>query len=414
MSNLSSHNLNSNTVNNSRITSCIGQRTIVPGGLNLPVNQCVGMNMKPETFIINSSTTPLFGSSHMYNISEKNIVVHGATLKLELPPLSGTNSFSGVYVPGQFMAERCNIVINGQVFDVIVDVENFLRLNLYKTDADRLSSNQGSGLYNSVPQRLANISSTTVNNIILIPLKCSFFDVVQPAILNDAHAIQMNVVMASQSQCVDVISGTLTSNSNIISSSLILKITRLSLEDSMLRLKSMQVRRFDTIYHSIIPTTYTASAGSTSSTFVLSNLMNQNVMQLLVVLRSSKQGAQQYNFMRVNTMNILDGASNSLTGGPLNSSYLANIQNRDISVSSYNTETSMGLNNNGANYYCFPFSCDPVASLQNGQILGNRRMMGNESVVITYVSALTSSIIVDVFAYVESYLQQGVSGYIKV
>ena len=328
--------------------------------------------------------------------------------------ISGTNSFSGVYVPGQFMAERCNIVINGQVFDVIVDVENFLRLNLYKTDADRLSSNQGSGLYNSVPQRLANISSTTVNNIILIPLKCSFFDVVQPAILNDAHAIQMNIVMASQSQCVDVISGTLTSNSNIISSSLILKITRLSVEDSMMRLKSMQVRRFDTIYHSIIPTTYTASAGSTSSTFVLSNLMNQNVMQLLVVLRSSKQGAQQYNFMRVNTMNILDGASNSLTGGPLNSSYLANIQNRDISVSSYNTETSMGLNNNGANYYCFPFSCDPVASLQYGQILGNRRMMGNESVVITYVSALTSSVIVDVFAYVESYLQQGVSGYIKV
>ena len=125
----------------------------------------------------------MWGSSHMFNISEKNVVYNGCTLRLELPPVVG----QGAYVPGQFMVDRINVVINGQVFDIIVDLENFLRLQLYSTDADRLSSNLASGLYTSQALRIL-LSSTTTNNVILIPLKCALFDVIQPAILNDQHS----------------------------------------------------------------------------------------------------------------------------------------------------------------------------------------------------------------------------------
>ena len=405
---LSSHNLNSSTENNSRVNNAFGNR-VLKENLYLPVHQSVGIEAKSETLVINSSTQPMWGSSHMFNISEKNVVYNGCTLRLELPPVTG----QGAYIPGQFMVDRINVVINGQVFDIIVDLENFLRLQLYSTDADRLSSNLASGLYTSQALRVL-LSSTTTNNVILIPLKCALFDVIQPAILNDQHSIQLNVFMNSQAQSIDAITGVITANNNIISSSLIMKVTRLSPSDAYQRLSMMSRRKFDTIFHSVVPTTFSANIGASSSTFILSNLMNQNVMQLLICVRASKQGVQQFNFTRINTLNILDGASNSLSGGPLNSSYYNNLSNRDNTVSSYNTETFFNTTNNNAHFYIHSFSIDPVGSLKNGLLYGSRSMQGNESIVINYLVPLTTNVVIDVFAYCENVIQQGVGGYSKI
>ena len=409
---LSSHNLNSNTEANGRVNSAFGNR-VLKENLYLPVCQSVGIDAKAETILINSATQPMFGSSHMFNIIEKNVVLNGCTLRLELPPAVGTNGYQGVYVPGQFLNDRINITINGQVFDVIVDLENFLRLQLYSLDADRMSSNQASGPYSSQNLRV-NLTSTTTNNVILIPLKCALFDVIQPALLNDQHAIQLNVFMNTQAQSIDTISGTLTPSNTVISSTLIMKVTRLSAAESYQRLSLMSRRKFDTIFHSVIPTTFSALSGSASSTFILSNLLHQNVMQLLIVVRASKQGANQFAFTRLNTLNILDGASNSLTGGPLNGNYYANLSNRDNTVSSYNTETSFGLNNNQAHFYVHSFSIDPISALKNGLLYGSRTMQGNESIVLNYVTPLAANMIVDVFAYCENVCQQGVDGYSKI
>ena len=409
---LSSHNLNSNTESNSRVNSAFGNR-VLKENLYLPVSQSVGIDAKAETVLINSATQPMFGSSHMFNIIEKNVVLNGCTLRLELPPNVGTNGYQGVYVPGHFFVDRVNITINGQVFELIVDLDNFLRLQLYSVDADRMSSNQACGLYSSQNLRV-NLSSTTTNNVILIPLKCAIFDVIQPAILNDQHAIQLNVFMNTQAQSIDILSGTLTPNNTIISSTLIMKVTRLSAAESYQRLSLMSRRKFDTIFHSVIPTTFSALNGSASSTFILSNLLHQNVMQLIICVRASKQGANQFAFTRLNTLNILDGASNSLTGGPLNGSYYANLSNRDNTVSSYNTETSFGLINNQANFYIHSFSIDPISALKNGLLYGSRTMQGNESIVLNYVTPLTANMIVDVFAYCENVCQQGVDGYSKI
>ena len=409
---LSSHNLNSNSEANSRVNNALGNR-VMKESLYLPVCQSVGIDAKSETIVINSSTQAMWGSNHLFNITEKNVVLNGCTLRLELPPLAGTNNFQGAYVPGQFFVDRTNIIINGQVFDISADLDNFLKLQLYSSDADRQSSNQACGLYSSQNLRLLTTSNVT-NNVILIPLKTDIFDVIQPAILNDAHSIQLNVFLNSQAQSIDTITGNLTPNNVIISSSLIMKVTRLSPAESYQRLSMMSRRKFDTIFHSVIPTNFSALIGSSSSTFILANLMNQNVMQLVITVRGSKQGANQFSFTRVNSLNILDGASNSLTGGLLNGNYYSNISNRDNTVSSYNTETFFGLNNNQAHFYIHSFSIDPISSLKNGLLYGSRTMQGNESIVLNYVTPLTQNMIIDVYAYCQNICQQGIDGYVKI
>ena len=88
MSNLSSYNLNTTSTSNGRVTSTIGKRVAVDS-LFLPIQQSVAVNVKTETLIVNSSTAPMWGSSHTFNLCEKGIALNDITLKLELPPLSG-------------------------------------------------------------------------------------------------------------------------------------------------------------------------------------------------------------------------------------------------------------------------------------------------------------------------------------
>ena len=412
MSNLSSYNLNTTSTSNGRVTSTIGKRVAVDS-LFLPIQQSVAVNVKGETLIVNSSTAPMWNSSHTFNLCEKGIALNDITLKLELPPLSGTNLVA-TYVPGQYMIDHINILYNGQIVDTLWADDLFLKMQLYSLDCDRLTSNMGSGLYSSSAQRLANISSQTTSNIVLVPLRC-FVNSIHPNILVDAHNIQLTVYMNTQLNSLDITSGTLTQNNNIISSTLICKIVRLPVNEVAVRLKTMaQMKKFDNIFHSTIVSNFVAQAGVTSSTFVLSNLMNANVAQLFFVVRTSKVGSSQFNFLKIASLNILDGSSNSLVGGaPLPSSYLANIVNRDLTTSSYNSETSFGTNNQNANVYIHSFSGDIITALQTGACLGHRRMQGTEQIVITYTSTLTQQVYIDVYAQCQSILQMSLSSVLK-
>jgi hypothetical protein len=72
--------------------------------------------------------------------------------------------------------------------------------------------------------------------------------------------------------------------------------------------------------------------------------------------------------------------------------------------SSYNNETAFGTNDQYANFYCWSFSADPIASLTNGQALGTYRFTGQEQLVINLSAAATANLQVDFYGYNEMIL----------
>jgi hypothetical protein len=83
--------------------------------------------------------------------------------------------------------------------------------------------------------------------------------------------------------------------------------------------------------------------------------------------------------------------------------------------SSYCTENSIGSNQTGvvqdnkANVYMWSFSSDIQTALARGLCLNSYTFTGNEQLQINFVSALAASVQVDVYAYTESYLEQGLN-----
>jgi hypothetical protein len=85
------------------------------------------------------------------------------------------------------------------------------------------------------------------------------------------------------------------------------------------------------------------------------------------------------------------------------------------SRSTYTSENSLGsslagtVTDNGANVYGWSFSSSPTEALDNGVLLGSRRFLGSEQLQIQFNSSLGANVQVDVFAYCETILEQGVN-----
>ena len=86
--------------------------------------------------------------------------------------------------------------------------------------------------------------------------------------------------------------------------------------------------------------------------------------------------------------------------------------NRWHTLGSYSSENSLGVVNNGANAYMFSFSCDPITQSSNGTQYGCKTFLGNEQLIISFTSALTSSAQIDIYASVNGIIEQ-TTQYIK-
>jgi hypothetical protein len=60
------------------------------------------------------------------------------------------------------------------------------------------------------------------------------------------------------------------------------------------------------------------------------------------------------------------------------------------------------------------FSADPVAALSNGQALSSRKLTGGEQLVLNFGTALTTQVQVEVYAFVESVIDQSLSSIRKI
>lgn len=407
MSAPSIHTVNSDSTSNGKVSAAAGQRCRV-GGLNLRCTQSVSLpsDLRHETLIIPSSSLPTWGGYFTVDIRERNIILNNITLQMNVSAVAGT-TLVGYFSPAIYHFTRIDIVQGGNVIDTIFNNEQFLRNQLLEYDEDRLSSNITMGLYSNSTQRTL-LSSQSTTNTFYIPLK-TYFDECKPNLLSDQHNVQLRIYMDTLANVFTVTSGTLVS-APILSCSAICKVSRLDATSAASILQDMTLSPHHSIIHDTRYGTFTVPTGSLSSTIVLTPIVG-NVTALLFTVRSATTGAGAWNYTQLASFAILDATSTNIVGGQaLPASLCANILNRDWCKSSYNTETSFySAANNAANFYMWSFSADPVAALSNGQALTSRKLTGSEQLILNFQSALGSAVTVDVYAYVESIVEQGPS-----
>jgi hypothetical protein len=148
--------------------------------------------------------------------------------------------------------------------------------------------------------------------------------------------------------------------------------------------------------------TTTIAAGASSVNWVLSSIVGP-VSYLFFTVRntSSMTGTGQYSFNQITSFSILDSTSTNIVGGQdLGNNLCLYILNKDWTVSTYSTESA-----NNAYAYLYSFSSDPITSATTGAHYGSHYFQGNEQLKITFTSALTSPVQIDIYASVESILE---------
>jgi hypothetical protein len=140
-----------------------------------------------------------------------------------------------------------------------------------------------------------------------------------------------------------------------------------------------------------------------------------NVSALLFTIRASTTGVGAWNYSQLASFSIADNTGTNVVGGQaIPSSYAALMLNKDWIRSSYNTETAFGTNDQKANFYLYSFSSDLISAVSNGQCLNSRRFTGAETLTLNFPSALGANVYVDVYAMVESVLEQTPSSVKKI
>lgn len=401
-------NTNTDSTSNGKVVAASGAR-VQAGHLNLPVNQAISLpsELKHEIMIIPASSSPSFGGFFTIDIREQNIILNNITLQFNLGSVVGSASpaLTGYFNPAWFFFSRIEIVQgNGNVIDTIYGNQQFLMNQMLEWDEDRLAINNSAGNYASTVQRTL-LSSQTTTNTFYANLR-TYFDQARINLLSSASNIQLRVYMDTLVNSYTVSTGSLTSCS-INSCNAICKITRLDNASSQQRLGDMTLRNHHHIMHDLHYGTFTVPSGVSSSTIILAPIVG-NVASLIFTVRASTAKEQQWVYTQLASWALLNSASTNLVGGQvLPASLCAHVLNRDWCKSSYNTETSFGINDQKANVYMWSFSADPVSALGHGQALSSYRMTGQEQMVLNFNTALTAQVQVDVYAMVENVLEVG-------
>lgn len=397
------YSTNSDSPSNQKTTAAAGLR-VKAGGLNLPIGQAVSIpvGLRHETLIIPSSSTPSFGGFFTIDIRQKNILLNNITLQFNCSAISGTG-VTGYFNPAHYFFQRIEVIQNSNVIDTIYGNQQFLLDQILYFDEQRLALNQASGLYSSTAQRTL-LSSTTTPNTLYVNLR-TYFDQTKIAILTEQHAVQLRIYMDSFANVFTQTGGAIPASATINSCNAILKVTTLDSDTANRRLQDMTVSPHHHIFHDVHYGTFSVPAGNLSTSIVLAPIVG-NVASLMFTIRASTVGAQAWVYSQLASFAILSSSSENIVGGQvLPASLCANILNGDWVKSSYNTETSFGVNDQKANVYIWSFSADPISALSYGQALTSRRMIGSEQLVLNFQSPLPAQVQVDVYAFVESILE---------
>ena len=393
-----------------------GSRTKM-GNLYLPSGQAANHlpdGQKHDLVVIPSSSAPAFGGTMICDFKEKNCVLHNLILQFNVSALTGlTGGTTPNFNPAAFWINHIDILIGGSIFQTVYGNELFLMTQVLENDEQRIAKNAVQGSYANPIQR--NALSLTTNNY-YVSIK-SFIDQIKPTLLTDQHAIQLRVYFDTLTNNVNFSGATGTPIVSFNSCNLLARITRLDQSLSQYRLAEMSKMPFSSVSHETKLGTYIINTGTTQSSLILSAITG-NVAALFFVVRptASMSGTGYYTYSPISQFSILDSSSMNLVGGSPIPAGLAILLNSQWSKSSYATENYLATANSGifANYYCWSFAADPISALKDGCSITTRRFNGSESLVITFPSATTQTMQVDVYGYCENVIQFSTSGVQKV
>ena len=380
--------------------------------LNIAGSQHSGFprNLNHVVLSIPSQSAFSFGSQSIIDFKVKNIKVHDLTLAFNTSSLTGITA-NGTYPilnPAYFWFSKLEILINNNVIDTIYPDHQFILSNLYSSDEDRLLNNYSSGSY------LSNTSRYTLTNSggsWYVSLK-TLFNQTHMAILSQSHEVQIRITMQNLSNLLTLGGLTGTPSVTINNVQLLARVTQLDANMSQrLLVEQAKIPRhslfLQTRYQSFV-----IQSGVSTSTFVLTGIVG-SIHSLNFILRPTTGlvGSSAYSYTAIKDFQILDSGGTNINGGAvIPSTFNLTQQQKWWGESTFPAEGFAGTNNSYA--YMYSFSVDPASAFKNAQHLTTKLFTGNEQLIINYVSALSGTYQLDVYALVEQAIEQS-NGYVK-
>ena len=384
-------------------------------GINVSKSQKTDtpVGLRSEILQIPSSSQPSFGSYCVFDIKQKNIILHDTTLVINTTALTGlTGGTSPRLSPAYFWWTRIEAVVNGVILDTYYPTQQFFLNQILNSNSDRIMVNNGVGNYASVTQRALMASTAGSNYIINLH---TLFNEAHPTLMTDSHNVQLRVYFDTVANIVVAGGATGTGAVSINFANLVCKTTKLPPDVAQNRLALMNAQPEHLLYHDLRYGIFNIGAGVPSSQIVLSSITGKVAFLFFTVKNvNALTGDGAFTYNKITNFSILDATSTNITSGqPISDALSLNYLSQFWTNSSYLSETSTGSNaqgtivNNGANVYCWSFSSDAVASLSSGKLLSSRPFQGSEQLLIQYTGALASNVQVEVYAMCESLLEQG-------
>jgi hypothetical protein len=377
-------------------------------GLNISASQKseVPKNLRHEILTIPSTSQFAFGSYGVLDFKEKNVKVHDLMINFNTSAVSGlTGSVTNFpnLNPVFYWFSRIELVMNNVVIDTLYPDAQFILNQLMFLDEDRMMNNYSAGMYSSLAHR--NTLSTTAGSNWYLPLK-TFFNQGHINILTQNHEIQVRVYMNTLANICNQSSLTGTPICTINSCNLIARITRLDSETVNQSLQQMARVPRHYLFYETRYATFTVQSGVSATTLVLTPIVGKvSVLYFIVRPVASLTGNNAFSFTNIASFAILGAGGDNIVGGVVIPSALNLLQlGKWWSLSSYLADAYNGTSNSYV--YTYSFSADPVKAFDSGASYTTRNFIGSEQLQINFASTLGSNVQIDLFAYLESGIEQ--------
>jgi len=384
-------------------------------GINVSKSQKTDtpVGLQPEILQIPSSSQPAFGSYCVFDIKQKNIILHDVALVVNTTALTGlTGGTNPRLSSAYFWWTRIEAVVNGVILDTYYPTQQFVLNQILNSNSDRIMVNNGVGNYASATQRALMAATAGSNYIVNLH---TIFNEAHLALLTDSHNVQLRVYFDTVANIVVAGGATGTGAVSINFANLVCKTTKLPPDVAQNRLALMNTQPEHNLYHDLRYGIFNINSGVTSSQIVLSSITGKVAFIFFTVKNvNALAGDGAFTYNKISGFSLLDSTSSNITSGQVISDALSlNYLSQYWTNSSYLSETATGSNsqgtivNNGSNIYLWSFSSDPMNALSTGRLLSSREFKGAEQLQLFYTSSLATNVQVEVYAMCESILEQG-------
>ena len=419
--------------------------------LNIPEYQhSHHMNIKHETVIIPSTSQVAFGAYSIFDFKEKACLLNDIVLQFQVSNLNingiTVNALSPRLTPCFNWFTRIEIVQNNQIIDTIYPQSNFLLHQCFLSNEDRQLVNDGAGDYADFAKLFLKTNTSLQNETYFtstsnqseywyLPL-WSYFHSSHIPMLYPKDDLQIRLYMDTLVNCLYWDSANAANTGKIPSANLtcnlLCNVTRLGQDVNLYRLQALNRSVEHYKFLELRYGTTTIQSGVTSFNYVL-NAITGNCAFIFAIIRNGKalndsaKNGDPNQYEPYSSFSILDSTSTNITGGqpvPMSlvqqylsrkwtaSSYFSDIRNMVYDTqmwnSTYPSTNAFNINRNwqSTSYaIMYSFCNNPVEAANSGVSSGGHRFYGSEQLQIKFDSATTSTLNLDVYAFVESCIE---------